>query len=632
MDQAKFESMVAKLETESRRSPTGYQFKVGMLALLGFCLILLIMSFAGLALLLIGSFAILVLMTGGKALLLLVKLGKLLILLAIPCWMLIRSSLSALFVRLPKPQGIALHRKEAPVLFAQMDAMRKRMKGPQFHQVLITDDVNAAVVQRPMFGLFGFQRNYLILGLPLMESISPEEMLAVVAHEYGHLAGLHGRFNAYIYRLRNTWGTIQDMSMQWGGWVGQKLHGLVSWYAPYFNAYTFVLARVNEYQADAASAELAGHAAARSALKRVNIASAYRERFMEATYKEVSRAPEPPDDLAIRWAGAAPQAANEADAQTWLADALKREPHFADTHPALAQRLEALSQQDETREILPPALNGSTAAEVWLGPHAATLRTRLQEEWHSRIMGAWKERHVELQAQIKRLATLRTQVPCSEEEQIEMLRLQLDLEPESNNLAALAAFNAEHADRPLTLFWEASLRLDANDETGLALLDHVMTLDASATKAACEKAYNYLLSRNPERALAYEQKWHERNDWEHQRHAELESLDMKHPLVPAQLDEPLQQEVEALLKKHSKGIAKVWLARRELPSDPEARTYVIGIKTKFSTRLLRREEKVMTALIKTEWPLHAFICNLRHNKVMRVKLEALKNAEIRLAS
>src|SRR6185436_18953469 len=111
------------------------------------------------------------------------------------------------------------------------------------------------------------------LGLPLLEALSPEEALAVVAHEYGHLAGSHSRFAAFIYRLRHSWETIQALSQQWQGWAARPLQAVVRWYAPYFNAYTFVLARANEYQADAASAELVGAGVATSALKRVNISS-----------------------------------------------------------------------------------------------------------------------------------------------------------------------------------------------------------------------------------------------------------------------------------------------------------------------------------------------------------------------
>jgi Zn-dependent protease with chaperone function len=35
-------------------------------------------------------------------------------------------------------------------------------------------------------------------------------------------------------------------------------NSFLEWYAPYFNATTFILARAHEYEADAASAELMG--------------------------------------------------------------------------------------------------------------------------------------------------------------------------------------------------------------------------------------------------------------------------------------------------------------------------------------------------------------------------------------
>ena len=90
------------------------------------------------------------------------------------------------------------------------------MRGPRFHQVLVVDDVNAAISQRPAFGLIGWPRNYLLLGRPLLECVPPAEALAIVAHEYGHLAGAHGHFSAFIYRLRHTWGTVLDFAASSG--------------------------------------------------------------------------------------------------------------------------------------------------------------------------------------------------------------------------------------------------------------------------------------------------------------------------------------------------------------------------------------------------------------------------------
>jgi hypothetical protein len=156
MDTPTFERMVARLEAESAQRPGAYQAKVALLALLGFGLLALIIGLSGAGLLLIVAAAIAMLATGGGALILLLKFGKLLLLLAVPLWFLMKSSVQALFVRLPAPQGRELERGEAPGLFDAMDDMRRRLKGPRFHHVLITDDLNAAVVQRPAFGLFGW--------------------------------------------------------------------------------------------------------------------------------------------------------------------------------------------------------------------------------------------------------------------------------------------------------------------------------------------------------------------------------------------------------------------------------------------------------------------------------------------
>ena len=70
---------------------------------------------------------------------------------------------------------------------------------------IIDDEFNACIVQIPRFGLFGGARNYLVIGLPLMQTLTVEQFAAVLAHEYGHLSGAHGHFSAWIYRLRVTW-------------------------------------------------------------------------------------------------------------------------------------------------------------------------------------------------------------------------------------------------------------------------------------------------------------------------------------------------------------------------------------------------------------------------------------------
>lgn len=503
-----FKRMVARLEHESARAPRQYRMKVASLAMLGFVILGLVLATAGFGLVALVGIAGALLFSGGAALILLLKLGKLLFLLAIPLWFMLRSAVKALLVRLPPPSGHEITREQAPVLFDALDEMRRTMSGPRFHHVLLVNEVNAAVVQRPAFGLVGWPRNYLLLGLPLLECVSSDEAMAIVAHEYGHLAGSHGRFSAFIYRLRHTWATVQECTEHFEGWLGRLFLPLVRWYGPYFNAYTYVLARADEYNADAASVQLVGANSAAHALKRVNLIGPRYDAFLEHTYQRVHDEALPPRDLLHSWAKQAGQEAEEGSMKTWLEQALDREGHFTDTHPTLRARLSALSEGDHACQSLPPAVTGDTASVAWFGAALPGLRGELQETWAGQVAQGWAERHEERLRQRTRLDELRTMPERDVDAEIEMLRLSMDLEPDNDPRPALAGFNAAHPSHALGHYLEGLARLDKGEREGLALLERAMELDPDATKPACERAFAYLSERKEsELAEEYAVRW-----------------------------------------------------------------------------------------------------------------------------
>ncbi len=507
MEQWQFEDMVARLERESQAWPTAYRAKVALLAAAGFGILGIIVGSATFGLAALVGLAVAAVLTGGKALLVVFKLGKVVLLLAVPFWLLVRASVSALFTRLPVPGGLELQRAQVPALFDALDKMRRRMKGPRFHHVLIVDDLNAAVVQRPLFGLVGWPRNYLLLGLPLLEALAPKEALAVVAHEYGHLACSHGRFGAFIYRLRRTWRGVGEVAQEWQGWAARPLQRVVGWYAPYFDAYTFVLARANEYEADAAAAGLVGAGVAASALKRVDIAAAHYAAFTDRIFSSVRDLAKPPADMTTQWAACALQAPPAAQARLWLAAALNRVPDVGDTHPVLRERLHALPGQAGASAQVPEPLQAESAATRLLGKRAAIVRDHVQREWQSGVRANWAERHGELQAQLQRLRDLEARASPGVQEGVERMRLLASVYPEVDHLDALAAFNAAHANQPVTLYLEACARLDRDDGAGLRLLERTIALDPAATKPACERAYAFLEALGDDRAAAWADRW-----------------------------------------------------------------------------------------------------------------------------
>ncbi len=630
MEQASFDAMVARLERESAEHPRAYQLKVALLALLGFAILLVIVGFAGLGLLLLAGAAVALLLTGGKAIILILKLGKVLFLLAVPLWFLVKASLASLFTRIPAPEGTPVSRADAPALFEALDRLRQKMGGPRFHHVLVVDDMTAWMTQRPLFGLFGWPRNYLGLGLPMLESLSPREALAVVAHEYGHLAGSHARFGAFIYRLRRTWVGIQEATAGWHGWASRPVQRIVAWYAPYFNAYTFVLARANEYEADAASARLLGADVAASALKRSNVAGAQYEAFLETTFGAIRDAAAPPKDLSVRWAAQASAALPRDLASEWLGKALEREPAALDTHPALQQRLKALGADAATVSDLPPPVAGPTAAVAWFGATADALREQFQAEWQRRVGTAWRERHEAIQQRKRRLAELRAIESPNVDAQLERLRLQIELEPAAGDFDAVVAFNASHPDQPLGVFMEGDMRLDRGDETGLAMLERAMTLDADAIKPACQRAFAFLKQRRDERAEGYAARWRERDLWEITRTMQFRVPDPKQELqAPAGLAPEVVERVLQIVRLERKGVGRAWFARRVLPVDPSLVTYVLAIEPGWWSGLTERPQRIVDRLAAHEWPLPVQICTLGGNlKPWKGKLKRLQGARV----
>jgi Zn-dependent protease with chaperone function len=248
--------------------PTGsYKVRAFLLSLLGYAYIFGILA---LALALIG----LLVLTFARFR----HGGAVLVKLALPLGGLALVILRSLWIRFSPPSGRQLTLQDAPVLFAAVDELRAELSSPAVDRVLLTDDLNAAVARVPRLGIFGFHRTYLLVGLPLLQALSPEQFRAVLAHELGHLADKDGHLGAWIYRTRITWEKLLVRLLVEDHWGKYIFLPFFRWYSPFFSRYSFALAQAQEYQADHAAAVAAGARQAADALLTVEIQGEYLQR------------------------------------------------------------------------------------------------------------------------------------------------------------------------------------------------------------------------------------------------------------------------------------------------------------------------------------------------------------------
>lgn len=309
------------------------------------------------------------------------------------------ATVRALWVRFEEPEGQELFREDAPALFEALDRIRARIKGPPVHHVYLDDEFNASIRQVPRFGLFGGAVNSLSIGLPLLMMLDRRRLLSVLAHEYGHLRGNHGKLSAWIYRTRLSWLKLDANLQRDEGVMALFSQAFFRWYFPRFAAKTFALARQDEYEADRISGRLLGAPVAAAALTEIAIkGNWYANEFWPWHWARAEHEPQPPGPFAALRKRVRTPPSDEFARQA-LRDAMRRVSDLDDTHPVLRDRLEALDQ----KAVLPewsvrPALDLLADRKKWI--------EYFDNQWRRAHASDWKQHHAHRSRIRERIAVL----------------------------------------------------------------------------------------------------------------------------------------------------------------------------------------------------------------------------------
>jgi Zn-dependent protease with chaperone function len=284
---------------------------------------------------------------------------------------------SCLRMRFVAPQGLELLPAEHPGLFRVLHDLGEEAGGVTIHRVVLDPELNASLVRQPRLGVFGCQRNHLVLGLLLMEALPPDEFRAVLAHELGHLARAEAKIGAWARRTRGLWERLASprSTVSRCPWIARFLR----WYQPRLNARAARFARAGELEADAFAARAVSPAVLASGLCRLAVAGRrLEEELWHDIDREIDGQDDLPDDVMDRASALLASEAEPEEAVRRLERVMAATPVDGDDHPALSERLAALDRQAGVS----PATGGKSAADEWLSPTLReTARERFNREW-----------------------------------------------------------------------------------------------------------------------------------------------------------------------------------------------------------------------------------------------------------
>jgi hypothetical protein len=381
--------------------------------------------------------------------------------------------------------------------------MKRKLKGPTIHRVVLDREFNAAISQVPRFGLFGGHKNHLILGLPYLFGVTPKEMLATVAHEYGHLCGNHGKIGAWVYRQRRTFSALHERVAEGAddSRVYAAVAAVLERFWPYYNAYTFVMSRQDEFDADLTATELAGAKHNASGLIRGELLGRWiHEEFWPKFYRQADTMPEPTFLPFVTMAKAFNLSFTNWATQDRLTAAWRAKSDLLDTHPCLQERITAIGEKSS---LPAPVLLHATAAEALLGSFTKDLAIEFDKEWWREQRTRWNSRHQLVMRSKLRLQELSTadmtSMPLQDLQEFALLKAEFD-SPQAAKPVLEYMLAKPGGPYPKPSFHYGRMLLSENNDSGLTHLMNAAKADRNIVDEVARLGYNYLLAKESEDA------------------------------------------------------------------------------------------------------------------------------------
>lgn len=478
--QEQLTKLLEKIEKLFNKQTDSYKFRVAILAVLGYSYIIL--SFC-LILLILCVLRKVIISTSSANMASNIN------------WLTFLVSLSVLrlfIINIPKPKGIELKRQKAPNLFNLIDELTLTLNIPNFQHVILDDQVNAGVLQRPKFGFFGPSENYLILGLPLMQALSLEQFKAVVAHELAHLSGNHSRFSSWIYRLRKIWSTLAQKHHQSSQGYFSPYTWFFNWYNPFFQSYSFALARENEYYADSCAASWVGSKCKAEALINLSVTSYFLQQFFwpKIHHKAVEQNIPPEGTISSLLKELVGEEIRKNAALAINLD-LAEQTSEQDTHPCLKERLDNLDYQIDWQNL--SQLKQRESTHYLLGESLNEFAKYLDRFWCQEVAEQWQQIYTKAQQQknnfdyLLRKATKRN---LTIEETYKLAYLTEILQTKEKAIPLYQEVISHDKFHPAANYQLGRIYLSIHNKQGISYLEKAIELDPAFIQISC-----HLLSR-----------------------------------------------------------------------------------------------------------------------------------------
>ncbi|MBT0961075.1 M48 family metallopeptidase [Denitromonas iodatirespirans] len=295
----------------------------------------------------------------------------------------------------PQAEGVRVGREAAPALYRLVDNLAERMGAESIGNIRISAEMNAAVFQRPRRGVWGAMETTLIIGLPLVHSVSPRQLAAILAHELAHLQRQRGGWRAWGAHVRAWWHRVCERIAADDSAPARLLDRALSGWAEADLMAAVRLNHLEEYEADRVAARVIGPKLLGDTLVEVAMKANFIETdYWDAVMSQAAQMPRP-SLRPFRDMGMGVAAGFHAAPQHRVLRSLVCEEGGLSFHPTLTDRLVALG-------IAPrmPQPGAHSAATHYLQRSLPRLSRVFDGRWWRGTRREWRRYYAEARVSV----------------------------------------------------------------------------------------------------------------------------------------------------------------------------------------------------------------------------------------
>jgi hypothetical protein len=285
-------------------------------------------------------------------------------------------------LKFSEPTGLDVTKEKFPHLCKLLDELLEDFGKPKIDKIIIRDKYEIRIVKTPRSGMPFFNTRTLIIGLPVLLTMSPLYFRALLARRIGQLSTQHTPVSTRLYFLNDIWSQFKISSKHSKNIFAKILSFFFQLYSPLYQTILMPLLQDEELEADRYGMDLINDRDMVECLVYEEVVTQFlQNKFWPKIYHLAKRSKTPEFMPYSQMTKVVKAGITDDEISETIQAALKVEINHPAPMPSLIARLNHLGHG----KPLPPKRLNKTAADYYLGSSLEKIIQLFDKRWLSKV-------------------------------------------------------------------------------------------------------------------------------------------------------------------------------------------------------------------------------------------------------